>query len=475
MNSSITVEQLLQANFEDLGEIRFLVMLLAGAVLLLLVGLFTERKWLLVATYLAALLISASQISLEPAVAFQGQLHLDPFKAMVQGVSLIVASLLVIFPDFWKRPFEYYFLLVALLVGSLLMTMAHHLLIIYLAVELTSLASYLLVSFRFDKKGLEGAWKYLITGLVSSALMIYGISILYGSHQTFLLDGMTLGSTPELMAGFLLIVGLLFKVSVFPLHIWVPSTYQSAPTELVALLSIVPKVCGFLLLGEVVQSFENELVYDLMIGAALITLLISSLMALSQVETKRLVAYGALAHSGFLLPLVAVPTTASETTFFYYVVIYAIMSLAIFHFIAIHEKNGQLPLEDLNGFGRDHGLLGACGVVMIIALVGLPPTAGFSIKLALFSEIWAAYNQGQNPVLLAYFVIGILSTALALFYYLRVPYHYFFRVGQATNGATPVHIGRLQLLISTFLALALLWFFIEPQIFNNFVVTISKR
>ena len=145
------------------------------------------------------------------------------------------------------------------------------------------------------------------------------------------------------------------------------------------------------------------------------------------------------------------------------------MNLAIFYFVAIHESDKELEISDMNGLGNTYPVMGAGIVLVVLALIGLPPTAGFSIKLVLFSLVWEAYQASSGPLLLAYFVVGILSSAISLYFYLKVPFHYFLK--KPSEEAISVSLqGRV---VTTFLALLLLWFFIQPGILNNIAVTIG--
>ena len=468
MKEGLSIAEVLQSNLESLGAIPHILVLAIGSVLLLMTGLFTSSKKVLVGIFLAILALTFYVVPEETTQSFSGQLFSTLLASKVQLLSLIVTLGLLLFKSFWEKPFEYQFLILALLIGCLLMTISRHLLIIYLAVELTSVVSYMLTSFNFNKAGIEGAFKYLLIGLTSSAFMLYGISLLYGASGGFFVS--TLSSPLEIGGALLLLVGILFKVSVFPLHTWVPNTYQSAPTDLVFYLSVVPKVCAFVLLGYLVHAFDNELIKLVLWVFSIATVIAGTLGAVSQQNVKRLIGYGAVAHSGFILPFLIMPGSREGSQFLLYVLIYAVMNLAIFFFISVFEEKKDLTLDSLSGMGKSNPLFGAANLVVLLALIGLPPTAGFSIKLILFSEVWSEYATGQNMALMIFFLVGIISTAISLFYYLRIPYHYYLVETRTEHQ----NIAPKFLVVSTFLAAALLWFFIQPEILDNFVTTIPK-
>ena len=463
-----SIAETLQNNIESLGAIRHLLVLAIGSVLLLMIGLVISSKKALVGIFTTILLLAFFVMPNEITQYFSGQLASTLLGTKVQVVSLVATLGLLLFKSFWNKPFEYYFLLLALLLGSLLMTVSRHLLILYLAIELTSVISYMLTAFNFNKSGIEGAFKYLLVGLVSSAFMLYGISLLYGATGSFFAG--TLTGPLEVVGALLLLVGALFKVSVFPLHTWVPNTYQSAPTDLVYYLSVVPKICAFVLLGYLVEAFNHSIITTALWVFATATVVVGTFGAVVQRKVKRLIGYGAIAHSGFLLPFLLMPEFFAGNQFLFYVVIYAIMNGAIFYFIAIHERESDLDLDALSGMGKTNPLLGATIIVTLLALIGLPPTAGFSIKLVLFSEIWSSFTSDQGVYALTFFTVGIISTAISLYYYLRIPYHYYLK----DEGSDQLKIPSKHLVVSTFLAVVLLWFFIQPEILDNFVLTIPK-
>ncbi len=464
------LRQVLQDNIEGFGELQSLIIITAGSVLLLMLGTFIKalrgKEYFI---FLSIILGGLLTVNYSSVTLMGGDLRLDPFIGLVQFVLIAFTGLLLIFEDIRRRDVELQFLVLAVLVGSLLMTMAQNLLIVYLSIELTSLASYLLTAFTEKKKSYEAALKYLLTGAISSAVMIYGISLIYGQQGTLLPQAAPTPSAMELVGWIMLLCGILFKVSLVPFHTWVPNTYQMAPTSVVAFFSVVPKVAAFVLMGHLLTTAGLPILDDLMIGLALITVVLGTFAAISQTNVKRLIGYGALAHSGFILPLVTFDGTEAKTAFLFYAVVYAIMNLAMFYFVAIHEGDKDLKFKNLNDLGRTYPMLGVAIVIVAIALIGLPPTGGFSIKLLLFSQVWQAAAGSSSSLLIAYFIIGVLSSGISLYFYLKVPYHYF--MVKSDNSTVPIALK--DQLVTTFLAMLLLWFFIQPGFLNNIVVTIG--
>ena len=465
-----SLQDILNTNVEGLSYLGTPFCLLLGAISLLITGSFSQSKLIINVLYGLVLFCSFWFVSWESVDLFLGQVKFNPFSTTIQSLCLGVALSLLFFRDFRNEPFEYHFLILALLLGSLLMTISSHLLLIYLSVELVSLSAYMLTALPLRKRSFEAGLKYLIIGGIGSAVMLYGISLIYGFDQTFLLSGISTGDDWRLLGWLFLLVGVFFKISLFPMHLWVPNAYQGASTTTAAIFSIVPKLCGLVLLHNIIQAAGHSIFDDLLLVLALVTVLVGTFAAIFQKEVKRLIAYGAIAHTGFMMPLV-LPGFQSGEQFIIYASVYALMNVSVFYFISLHEKDGELWLESLNGLGKFSPWLGVAGLVVVVALVGLPPTAGFSIKLLLFTTVWGVYESTKSPVILCYFMGGIFSTVVALFYYLRIPYHYFLVVEERSSGTK---VAFVSVALTTILAASLLWLFIEPDIFNNFVVILGK-
>jgi NADH-quinone oxidoreductase subunit N len=342
--------------------------------------------------------------------------------------------------------------------------------LIYLSIELTSLASYALTGLSLNHKSSEGAFKYVLFGGVSSAIMLYGVSLMYGEGGTLFIHEMA-GSGLLMKVGvFLFLAGLLFKTSIVPFHVWVPGTYQVAPSDAVALFSIVPKLAGFGLLYHVYSGLSADLrepVAALLILLSVITILWATFSAILQKNIKRLIAYGAIAHSGFLLPLLLIDGGRGIKGFVFYAVVYVVMNLGVFHFIQSFEKSlgDNMKIKDFRGLGQKQGWLGAMAVIILIGLIGLPPTGGFTAKLVLFSNVWFQYQSFNEPIWLTLFIAGIMSTAISLYYYLKIPYAMFLESGSKNSVVTT----KFNRIASTFFALALLYIFLHGDILDIFV------
>lgn len=460
-------DQLLQI-ISDFQSIRPELILMGASLLVLILDLFRVNRIVLLSAFVLALLaaIAFLDIPTESKLLFSDTLVLGPMEGLIS--LFLSASLIwvVFFPEARRRPMEFYFLLLALLVGSLFMLKANHLLLVYLALELTSFSGYLLTNFNFQKRSFEAGLKYLLFGGVSSAIMLYGMSLVYGYTGSMVLSSWTVvGSDPFLLLGVgAFLVGLLFKASLFPFHIWTPGTYEEAPTAAVAIVSIVPKVAGFVLLHRVLVSLSLPWVSEVMVVVAILTILVGTFGAIGQQNVKRLIAYGAIAHSGFLLACL-VPTGAlGATSFMWYVLIYTLMNLLIFYMIAVYEELGAKTVTDFAGLGSRHVLFGVLFVLALVSLIGLPPTAGFTAKLYLFSALWSTYQLSSSWLVLLLLIVAVMSVGVSLFYYLKIPFHLYISSAEPSTIRKPESSGAA---LATILAAILLWLFFDPEMLNK--------
>ena len=448
----------------------FLIFLLAE--LLLLPRLAPEKTahWLRSAAMVGAvglLALLAAQWYHEPAFRFQPLLFLDK-KAVLFKVLVAVAwlfTLLHLRVLRYRFPAEQSTLLIATVLGLFLLCMATHWLSIYLSLELVSLCSYLLVALSPDRKAAEGGLKYLLFGTISSGIMLYGISLIYGLTGTLDLTDTALRSglleNPSLVMQVALLMalgGLFFKLSLVPFHVWTPDVYEAAPTPLVAFLSVAPKAASLLVLMRLVSVLPTELLPTLG-GIALISITIGNVAALWQQNARRLLAYSTIAQAGYLLVgLVAYSQLGFEAATFY-VAAYLILNLAAFFLLDVLVPRSDTRLASYAGLGRQSTLVGAAITMVMVALAGLPPTVGFTAKWLVFSALWDSYQQVGEPWLLWLLVGGIINAAISLVYYLKVPFLLFFRPGEGTLPPNSPWLNRA--LAGGLLAL-IVWLFFQP-------------
>ncbi|MFY0605143.1 MAG: NADH-quinone oxidoreductase subunit N [Cyclobacteriaceae bacterium] len=457
----------------SLGFLTFELTVALGLLILLLVGLMVKNELAIKILYVVILVMAALHLPhLHQAEALFGETMLVDEASNILKLLMVIASVwIVFFPTSERQPVEFYILLLAMVLGSALMMAANNLLVIYLVVELASFSAYLLTNFNFQKRSFEAGVKYLIFGGVTSAFALYGASLMYGFTGTLDLNQMDLtviGNPILLKAGIFLFCGsLFFKISAVPFHIWTPSAYQEAPTGSVMIMSVVPKLGGLFLLHRVlnVAEFREEYwLYSAVAVFGIATITIGTLGALRQTNIKRMVAYGAIAHSGFLMAPLLIPFDGGASAFIWYAVGYAVINIALFYLISIYESLGATEIQDYAGLGKISPFMGALVLIVMIALVGLPPTVGFTIKFYLFVSIWEWYQSVQDPYLLTYLIVAVASVVFSLFFYLKIPYQMFLK---DSDESIIGNYSLVQKLIATIFTTILLWLFLSPKILNN--------
>lgn len=329
--------------------------------------------------------------------------------------------------------------LFGLLFGAFLMTASSNLLMIYISIEVVSISSYLLTGLGKGLKKSEAALKYLLYGAAASAVMLYGMSWLYGltgsldiNTDTFIV-GMSSAQPFTLnIAIFMVLAGVLFKLGAFPLHIWSPDVYESAPMPTVTIFSVVPKLAAVFLLFRLISSTQTtDFNWQQWLGVLAIGgMTIGNFSALWQHNAKRMLAYSSIAHAAFMLSGVLLFNRAGIEATVFYGFIYLIMNLGAFYLIQVFENTtGSVEYESFRGLGKAMPFTSILLLIVMISLTGLPPVAGFNAKLYLFSSVYEGYVASGNQIILWVFIFGLLNTVVSLFYYIRIPYLLFFKAG----------------------------------------------
>jgi NADH-quinone oxidoreductase subunit N len=390
---------------------------------------------------------------------FGGLLQHDPLRIFFAWLFLSAAALtIIIVPKSGQispaRLGEFIALLFALVLGMFLMASATDLLMIYLSVETVSLVSYVLTSFRrADRKANEAALKYVIYGGVASGVMLYGMSILYGLFATTHLTGpgaigtqladvtsrlfmaQAFGGQPAaqlalVVAVVFVLAGVGYKIACVPFHMWCPDVYEGAPTPFTAFLSVGPKAAGFAVaIRFFFAAFERQLpdgsyapITDLpwpaIIGIiSAITMTLGNLTAIVQNNLKRMLAYSSIAHAGYLLMGLAAANAAGVQSILVYLMVYVLMNVGAFLvIIAVARVTGGEDIGDLRGLGTKAPIAALALTIFLFSLTGIPPFAGFVGKYLIFAAV--VQRGGFWYVLLA--VIGVLNSAVSLFYYARI-------------------------------------------------------
>ena len=364
----------------------------------------------------------------------------DAFSRFAKALVLLSsAAVLVMSLGYMLRHnlgrFEYPILIVFSVVGMMFMVSANDLMILYLGLELQSLALYVVASMRRESlKSTEAGMKYFVLGALSSGLLLYGASLVYGySGSTNFQSIITSldSSSPSLgfMFGMILVVaGLAFKISAVPFHMWTPDVYEGAPTPITAFLSTAPKIAAMALFARVVHDAFFVMIAEWQQIVALMSVLsmfVGAIAAIGQTNIKRLMAYSSIAHMGYALIGLASGTVFGLQAMLVYMAIYVTMNVGTFAFILSMEKDGQ-PVTDiysLNQLGLKQPGRALAMLVLLFSLAGVPPLVGFFGKLYVLR---AAYDAG----LIWLAVLGVLASVIGAYYYLRLIYLMYFGENQ---------------------------------------------
>jgi len=337
---------------------------------------------------------------------------------------------------------DMYTIVIASVLGLHLMTMASNLLLVYVSIEMVSIASYLLVAYRSESSSsAEAGLKYALFGASASAVMLYGISLIYAYTGSLNLYGGNLvpglAQVNSIAASFALVLvflGIGFKLSFVPMHFWVPDVYEGASTPITAYLSTLPKIAGFALLSNFLPPFiffANWHAFDFRLFLSIIgiaTMIAGNFAAVLQKNVKRMLAYSSVGHTGFALMAIVTFNVQGISALAYYLLVYGIANIAALALASYFTNlTGAETLDDYKGLGVKYPVASVCFVIILVSLTGLPITAGFTGKLFVFSAIYNVYQQNHDIWLLILMATGALTTVVSLFYYIKIPLNLFIR------------------------------------------------
>ncbi len=424
----------------NLGLLAPELSLAATAIVVILLDLVVSRKGWLVAVSIAGILVSAGfSVAMWGGSAqaiFNNMLAVDGFAIFFKLLFLAIAALVTLFSVDYVAKFarfqgEFYALILLSALGMMLMAATTELISIYIALELASISLYALVGFLKDSKSTEASLKYLLLGAVASAVLLFGMALVFGfTGRTQMgeiaqaLQGMSL--SPGLILGMvLLIAGFGFKIASVPFHMWVPDVYEGAPTPVTAYLSVASKAAGFAI---ILRVFFTAFGLDwlsanwgiLFAVLAAISMTLGNITAIPQSNIKRLLGYSSIAQAGYLMVGLAtvgmspVTDTVGRSTILFFLASYSLTNIGAFAaIIAISNKLGSDLIEDYSGMIKRAPLLALGLSLCLISLIGMPPAAGFIAKFWLFK---GAVENG----LLWLVVIAVLNSVISAYYYLRV-------------------------------------------------------
>jgi len=429
-------------------------------------GLWVDRRWKYASFSIAvvgmaiAAVSSGLQLPLPAADGIlSGMVTVDTFgryvRILVAAVSILFAAFVQANPDFVahrKKTADLYSILLAVHIGLNLMAMATNWLMVFLSIEMVSIGSYLLVGYLAkEARQAEAAMKYVLFGAVCSAIMLYGLSFLYGFTGTLdftsgqHLQGLA-DTPPSLVAVVLLLVftGIGFKLSFVPFHFWTPDVYQGAPTPVTAFLSTAPKIAGIALLARILYawpegSFAYQHLSSMLLVSAIATMLLGNLAALRQTDVKRMMAYSSIGHTGFLMMAVLAYSSGEYAVLLFYLAIYTLMNMGVFMSADyIESRTGASDVNGYRGLGKALPSVFISFVILLISLTGIPPTAGFVAKLLVFTAVFGKWQATGGIGLLLLLVVGALTTVISLFYYFKIPLNAFLRKPEEAREIKPL-------------------------------------
>lgn len=396
--------------------------------------------------------------------SFNGMFVDDNFARFAKVVILLsAATVLVMGQDYAAKhdmlKFEYPLLVALSVVGMMVMVSAGSLLTLYMGLELQSLALYVIAAFRRDSaKSTEAGLKYFVLGALSSGLLLYGASLVYGFAGTVEFAGiMQATQGGDLSMGLLLglvfvISGMAFKVSAAPFHMWAPDVYEGAPTPVTAFFATAPKMAAMGLFARVVHDAFGGVIGEwqqVVAVLSVVSMFLGAVAAIGQGDIKRLMAYSSIAHMGFALMGLASGTAFGVQAMMVYMAIYVTMNIGMFAFILTMERDGR-PVSDiasLHMYSKKEPLKALCVAALMFSMAGVPPLVGFFGK---FYVLRAAYEA--NMAWLA--VAGVVASVIGAFYYIRIVYFMYFGEAGEPLDANPVHRLHIILVVSAALMIA---------------------
>jgi NADH-quinone oxidoreductase subunit N len=422
------------------------LILVAFAIVVILLDLVIQRKgWLAVISIIGLVVSGSFTIAMwggSSQTIFNNMLVVDNFalffKLLFQGIAaLVVLASTDYVSKFARFQGEYYALVLLSTLGMMLMAATAELISIYIALELTSISLYILAGFLKDPKSSEAALKYLLLGAVASAVLLFGMAMVFGfTGETRLGDiaqtiqamsPQTVLASPALLLGIVLLVaGFGFKIAAVPFHMWVPDVYEGAPTPITAYLSVASKAAGFAIILRVFYSAFGlpqwlSLDWGLIFAVlSAIGMTLGNVVAIPQTNIKRMLGYSSIAQAGYLMVGLAavgfspVADIVGRSSLLFFLAAYALTNLGAFiAIIAISNKLNSDLIEDYSGMGKRAPLLALALTLCLISLIGIPPAAGFMAKFYIFS---GAVQHG----LLWLVIVGVINSVISAYYYLRV-------------------------------------------------------
>ena len=401
---------------------------------LLVLGVFKKESSKLVFNISQLILLITAVITINETFSvnrvtlFKDSVVIDHMSSLMKIITLLGAFLVLTISTNYLKTFklfkiEYPVLILCSVLGMMVMISSNDLIVFYMGLELQSLALYVLATFNRDQlQSSEAGLKYFVLSALSSGLLLYGCSLIYGfsGSTNFDIISNQLNSNEYVLTfGIVfIIVGLAFKISAVPFHMWAPDVYQGSPTSVTLFFTMVPKIAALTVFIRFLYVPFLNLIDQwqmIIVFLSIASMLFGAIAAIGQTNIKRLIAYSSIGHIGYTLAGLASGTNEGIQSSIVYISIYIIMNLALFSCLLMLKRNNKYyeDIEDLSGLSKNHPLLSLSLLVILFSLAGIPPLAGFFAKFYIFKAVIE-----QSMFFLA--VVGLLSTVVAAFYYLRI-------------------------------------------------------
>ena len=454
------------------------IFLTVSILITLLIGVFFKNSYVIVTSIIYGIIIALILIILnsfsDSFKLFSDSFISNSFTNFFKILILIGTFFtLIITQNFIKETkinyFEYSLVLLLSVLGMFIMISANDLILFYLGLELQSLSLYILASLdRNNLKSNESGLKYFILSSLASGLLLYGCSLLYGfsgsTNFEIISSNTNTDNIGTVFAMVFILVGLAFKVSAVPFHMWTPDVYEGAPSSVTSFFAIVPKVAGIAVFIRFMQIPFSDVIdqwQPILVFISLASMILGAVAAIGQTNIKRLIAYSSIGHMGFALAGISTSTVMGYSSSITYISIYVVMNLGIFACIFSMKRDGKYceNLNDLSGISKHHPILSISLLVFLFSLAGIPPLAGFFAKLYIF----IAVIESKMYTLA---IIGLLSTVISAFYYLKIiKIIYFDDASKSFDQIKNLGISTTLFLSS----LILVSFFVYPSFLNTIV------
>ena len=452
--------------------------------LILMIGVFVNKSYKLVTNLsllsliiLVLIILNGESTSVK---IFSDSFLRDPYANFIKILILIASIFILYSSQFFIRDnniakFEYPIIILLSILGMFFMVSSNDLILFYLGLELQSLALYVLAAIdRDNTRSTESGVKYFVLSALSSGLLLYGCSLLYGftgsTNFDIISSQLNSENTGSIFAMVFILVGLAFKVSAVPFHMWTPDVYEGSPTSVTSFFSVAPKVAGLAVIIRFMQvPFANVFLewQSIIIFISVASMILGAVAAIGQKNIKRLMAYSSIGHIGYALAGVATGTNSGYMSSIVYITIYVVMNIGAFACIFLMKKNGKYTEEinDLSGISKNHPLIAISFLIILFSLAGIPPLGGFFAKFYVFMSV----IESEMYVLA---VIGLLTTVISAFYYLRIiKIIYFDKFIKPFD-----QIKNVSITSTIFLScIVLTTFFLYPAFLNNLVSSVFSN